>query len=156
MSILRYGERILMSKKAVVGYVKKLKEDEIYVFPTDATGQHRKGMARRSLGWGSELGIGEGMRGATYAIPVRESPGRPRFSVSTIKGSINNLLGVARNNPTLTFLVMELDDGTTGELREIAPLFESVGTVGVSNVRIPKRYYTYIRNSADSGENHGT
>ena len=49
----------------------ELKTNEIFVFGSNEFGRHGKGAAKAARKWGARNGVGEGLRGQTYAIPTK-------------------------------------------------------------------------------------
>lgn len=102
---------------------------EIFVFGSNAQGNHHGGAARIAHErFGAILGIGEGLQGQSYALPTMEGP-------ASFKRSAERFIEYATEHPELTFYLTRVGTGIAGHTNEeVAPLFREAP----SNVIKPK------------------
>jgi len=131
-----------MSRR-VTGYVKRIKDNEVFVFGSNLAGIHGKGAARQALNWGAVMGVAEGMSGATYAIPTKDKIVRKSLSLGAIKAGVERFIKHASENESKLFLVTEIGCGLAKfNPEDIAPLFSD--TAGLDNVKLPKRFWDIL------------
>lgn len=111
--------------------ITELKENEIFVFGSNAEGAHFGGAARVAKEkFGAVLGMGEGLQGQSYAVPTMEGLGN-------LQDAVWRFIFFATHNPQLTFLVTKLGTGIAGyKIEQIAPLFRNTPI----NVILPKEF----------------
>jgi len=121
--------------------ITELKENEIFVFGSNLSGQHGGGAARTALlKFGAVWGQGVGMQGKSYAIPTMQG------GVETIKPYVDEFITFARGNPDKHFLVTRIGCGIAGfKDSEIAPLFRDC--LQMKNVSLPMSFITAITKS---------
>jgi len=131
-----------MSKR-VTGYVKRIKEPEVFVFGSNLAGIHGKGAARQALKWGAVTGVAEGISGSTYAIPTKDKTVRKSLSVKAINNYVDRFIKYAAENEDKVFLVTEIGCGLAGFTPDdIAPMF--INALDMDNVKLPKRFWNII------------
>ena len=86
-------------------FIKKLEDDQIFVFGSNQGGRHGKGAAKTALGWGAIYGQGEGRQGRTYAIPTKDKSVRRTLAINEIQPYVERFIEYAKEHPELTFLV---------------------------------------------------
>jgi len=121
--------------------VKKLKDNEIFVFGSNRQGRHSLGSALTArLKFGAIYGQAEGLQGNSYAIITKEL--RKNFksvSLKEVKKGIDNFIIFAKENKHLTFYVVELGCHLAYfSVEEIAPLFREA--INLENVYLPERF----------------
>jgi len=132
-----------MKGSRVTGYVKRLKENEVFVFGSNLSGRHGNGAAKTALKWGAVLGQGEGIAGQTWALPTKAKDFRRTLSLKEIRQHVNRFLTYAVGNPDTVFHVTEIGCGLAGlKPEEIAPMF--VGAMELENVKLPKRFWSIL------------
>lgn len=96
----------------------ELKPNEVFVFGSNATGQHGAGAARFAFDrFGAVWGEGHGLHGQSYAIDTMSGMG-------TVRAEVAGFLVFATEHPELRFLVTAVGCGIAGySPAEIAPLF---------------------------------
>jgi len=125
--------------KILIGDIKKLEPNEIFVFGSNEGGKHGKGAAKTALGWGAKWGQAEGLQGKTYGIPTKDSSIRRTLSINEIKPYVDRFIEFAKANPQLEFLLTEIGCGLAGlKPKQVAPLFKDA--VGVDNIWFPERF----------------
>ncbi|MBE6291359.1 MAG: hypothetical protein E7091_02935 [Bacteroidales bacterium] len=119
--------------------IRKLAENEIFVFGSNLAGYHGGGAARIALEkFGAIWGQGVGMQGQSYAIPTMQG------GVETIKPYVDEFIEFAKAHTEYTFLVTRIACGIAGfRPCEIAPLF--AGTLEVENVTLPEDFVKIIQ-----------
>lgn len=115
-----------------------LEEDEVFVFGSNVLGEHSGGSSLMALRhFGAELGVGEGLRGQSYAIPT------VGLSYSSMAGSVNAFLHFAALHTELRFLVTRIGCGSAGYSdHEMARLFAPAKNF--SNVALPEEWWAWI------------
>ena len=104
---------------------------EVFVFGSNTAGIHGAGAAKEALKHGAILGVGEGFRGHSYAIPTkshyvkgnRAYVGEP-LSLRSIYRYVTAFLDFAEEHPEYRFNVTRIGCGLAGFRDEdIAPMF---------------------------------
>ena len=118
--------------------ISSLKENEIFVFGSNLSGQHGGGAARVAYEqFGAVWGQGVGLQGQCYAIPTMH--GGP----DAIKPYVDEFITFASSRPDLTFLVTRIGCGIAGfRDDEIAPLFAKA--YHEPNIVLPETFAAYI------------
>lgn len=108
-----------------------LEPDEVFVFGSNASGQHGGGAARTAHElFGAVWGEGHGHHGQSYAIDTMSG-------MATIQDEVATFLEYAREHPELRFLVTEIGCGIAGYTpAQIAPLFAGAP----ANVVLPESF----------------
>jgi hypothetical protein len=116
------------------------KGDWIWVFGSDESGKHRKGAAKVAhVSFGAKYGIGSGLTGKAYAIPVSDKHLKA-LTIQQIESNISAFLDFAKNNPKRNFyigcsgLVFDGNINTIADLFAIAPQNCSLPEAWRSNV----------------------
>lgn len=122
------------------------KNNVVYVFATDVLGRHQNAEAEKAVSqWGALAGLGEGLSGTSYAIPVYNDEGKVR-PISELRRPIRTFIEHAKRNRYKTFQVSRLGCGPFGyDDFDIAPYF----TTAPQNVILPagwRTHYTDMRN----------
>lgn len=97
----------------------------IFVFGSNLAGRHGAGAARYAVEKrGAEWGQGEGLQGASYAIPTVDAEIRP-LPIERIAAHVQTFLEFARAHPELTFDITRVGCGLAGFTPEqMGPLFD--------------------------------
>ena len=113
--------------------IQELKRDEIFVFGSNARGQHDGGAAKLAHEkFGAIYGKGNGHHGNTYAINSMDG-------LFEMDRCIKALIDYAKTYKHLTFFVTEIGCGIAGYTPEqIAPLFKDAKEL--ENVYLPQRF----------------
>lgn len=128
--------------------VYNLAPNHIFVFGSNLLGRHGNGEAKKALRFGAKWGVGIGMKGKTYALPIR-GLSLERLSLNTISEHVANFGAFAEKYDDLVFLVSEIGCGPDEYTpEEIAPLFAACATL--PNVFLPARFWQSIFNNAES------
>lgn len=96
----------------------------VFVFGSNLAGRHGKGAALEArLHHGAVPGVGDGLRGNSYAIPTKDSDLRV-LPLSIIRQYVEVFKQFAREHPNLRFLVTRVGCGLAGYTdAEMSPLF---------------------------------
>ena len=113
--------------------MRKLRHDEVFVFGSDDCGHHDRGPALKAFRkFGALVGVSEGHRGQSYAIPIYGA----NIGPDQIRAAFHRFVEYAKAHPELTFLVMDLGCGFGVYPSEtLAPLL--VEGVSVKNIHFP-------------------
>jgi hypothetical protein len=124
--------------------IKKLEQEQIFVFGSNLSGRHGKGAAKTALGWGAKWGQATGLQGRTYGIPTKDASIRRTLTVTEIEPFVDEFIEFAKNNPNLIFLVTEIGCGLAGhKQKDIAPLF--LNAVDVENIHLPEKFWHKLK-----------
>ena len=128
----------MYNREYTPGFIRELKENEIFVFGSNLAGMHAGGAARVAVDkFGAVWGHGVGMQGQCYAIPTMQG------GVETIKPYVDEFIAYATQHPGYKFLVTPIGCGIAGfRPKEIAPLFEDA--IEVQNIILPKSFVEVI------------
>ena len=115
------------------------KPRKVFVFGSNLAGRHGAGAAKDAfLFHGAKYGIGEGLRGDSYALPTMDAQITP-LPLPRIKEYIDRFLLFANANPTLIFKVTRVGCGRAGyDEKQIAPFFKEAP----KNCRLPQGWRT--------------
>lgn len=122
------------SQRVTPDHIEELKENEIFVFGSNANGIHNGGAAKQALSrFGAIQGQKEGLQGKSYAIPTTEG-------LNVMKEAIKHLTTFVKEHPQSRFLVTKIGCGSAGyRPSQIAPLFEDCITL--ENVYLPNEFW---------------
>lgn len=97
---------------------------KIFVFGSNLAGRHGAGAARFALlHHGAVSGVGEGLRGESYALPTKDRNLRS-LPLPEIKKGVEKFLAFARSHPERVFQVTRVGCGFAGYTDEdIGPMF---------------------------------
>lgn len=120
-------------------FIKKLDDDEIFVFGSNLSGMHGGGAAATAHRcFGAVWGQGVGLQGQSYGIPTMHG------GVKVIKPYVDDFIEFAKNHPELRFLVTKIGCGIAGfREKDIAPLFTEA--VDVKNIVLPREFVEIIK-----------
>lgn len=94
--------------------IEELTPDQVFVFGSNANGHHGGGAASLAhQKFGAKWGIGEGLRGQSYAFPTLNK-GMTKCSLEGMCAAKIDLYATAECNPDKTFLVTKLGLGIAG------------------------------------------
>lgn len=119
-------------------HITNLRENEVFVFGSNLSGQHGGGAARIAYEkFGAIWGQGTGLQGQSYGIPTMHG------GVEAIKSYVDDFILFAKAHPELTFLVTRVGCGIAGFTDgEMAPLFKEV--VEMENVFLPEIWWKIL------------
>mgnify|MGYP002621770269 CR=1 FL=1 len=122
------------SGRVTPDYITELEPDEIFVFGSNAMGQHAGGAARQAVeSFGAIMGQGEGLQGQSYAIPTMEG-------LDNLRTAVMRFIEFADQHPEMKFLVTRIGCGIAGyRVSDIAPLFSRC--IKLSNVALPVDFW---------------
>lgn len=136
------AEQILLQRaneqRITPARISSLMENEIFVFGSNALGQHMGGAARQAVQqFGAIMGVGHGIQGSSYAINTMSG-------IPDMKKDIKDFEEYATSHPDQRFLVTAIGCGIAGYTPEqVAPLFK--GCRDLSNVTLPEEFWYYIK-----------
>lgn len=114
--------------------IEHLKENEIFVFGSNAEGFHGGGAAAYAMHkFGAIWGQGEGLQGQSYAIPTMEG-------IAEMSEAIQRFTSFAAEHSNMRFLVTRIGCGIAGyTATQIAPLFKEC--INLENVALPSDFW---------------
>ena len=132
-----YREVEEFSNRFAPNHIGKLKNNEIFVFGSNAQGLHGGGAAATAMKYyGAVWGQGEGLQGQSYAIPTMGT-------LDETEQAVQRFIKFAKEHPELRLLVTKIGCGIAGYTpRQIAPMF--AGVVNVENVCLPEDFWKEI------------
>lgn len=118
--------------------ISNLKQNEIFVFGSNAHGKHCSGAARIAFEkFGAIWGKGVGIQGNSYAIPTMEG------NIDVLCAYIQDFIEYARTHPKQIFLVTRIGCGIAGYKDEqIAPMF--LDALNKPNILLPKSFWDVL------------
>ena len=121
-------------------YIEDLHPCEVFVFGSNAAGNHYGGAAAVAYQrFGAVWGVGEGLRGNSYALPTLDRTMK-RVSVGALRYSLREFLRIVDCNPGYTFLLTKIGCGIAGwEVSQMGFLFWQVAQEFYSG-----RWYPYV------------
>ncbi len=110
---------------------------DIFVFGSNLAGRHGKGAALSAVKeHGAVYGVGEGLRGNSYAIPTKDWHIKT-LPLNVIRLGVNRFLECAKARDDLTFRLTPIGCGLAGyKPEQIAPMFRDAP----SNVILPDEF----------------
>ena len=131
--VLRAYNRCTPSK------VLRLRNEQVFVFGTDAKGSQRYGAAGLAAKkFGAQIGVKNGRTGNSYALPTMDC------TLEELGAAILQFELYARENKGLTFVVTPIGCGHAGfKVEDIAPYFR--GCVALGNVMLPEQFLSFFR-----------
>ena len=119
--------------------ITELKNNQIFVFGSNANGNHAGGAAKLAVDkFGAIYGQSEGLQGQSYAI-VTLSETMEKVKLEDISKSIDELYQFADDNPDLDFIVTKIGCGIAGfEEKEMSELFKTKEKP--FNIILPKEF----------------
>lgn len=110
-------------------YIEDLHPSEVFVFGSNAAGNHYGGAARLAFDkFGAVWGVGEGLRGNSYAIPTLNS-NMTVVSGGSLRYSLKEFLRIVECNPGYTFLLTKIGCGIAGwSVETVARIFWEVAS----------------------------
>lgn len=127
--------------------IKKLKQNEIFVFGSNEAGKHGAGAAVIAKEkFGAREGQGFGPFGDTFAIPTKEWSVSSPLPLAVIECYAVRFCEYAALRPEKTFLVTQLGCGLAGYTpKDIAPFF--VMASEHSNIHLPQSFWDVLDNN---------
>jgi hypothetical protein len=124
--------------------IKKLEQEQIFVFGSNLSGRHGKGAAKTALGWGAKWGQAAGLQGRTYGIPTKDASIRRTLRIDEIQPFVDDFIEFAKSRKDLIFLVTEVGCGLAGlKPKDVAPLF--IKAVDVENIHLPEKFWHKLK-----------
>lgn len=132
-----YFEKEESKQRITPEWINSLKDNEIFVFGSNAEGHHGGGAAAVAMHrFGAIWGQGEGLQGNSYAIPTMGTLNETRIAVE-------HFIDFARQHHELTFYVTPIGCGVAGHKPgDIAPMFQHA--VNLDNVFLPASFWNYL------------
>lgn len=94
--------------------IKKLKDDELFVFGSNFAGKHLGGAAKQAYEqFGAEMGVGEGITGRCYAFPTLDEKFE-QFTFEELEIFRDRLYRVCNNITHNKFLLTAVGTGIAG------------------------------------------
>lgn len=127
--------------------ITELKENQIFVFGSNLSGNHGKGAALSAMKWGAKKKQGSGLQGQTYGIPTKSWSVKDTLPIRDIRKFVNEFIKFAKENQQYEFLVTKIGTNLAGyDIEDIAPLFKEA--MNVSNIILPKEFIDTINDSS--------
>ena len=131
--------------------IKKLKENEVFVFGSNESGIHAGGAARIAFeDFGAVWGVGYGLEGQTFALPTKDKE-IITLPLPKVKTYLKDFIQFVYHNPQLKFYLTKIGCGLAGfTIEEIKTIlwegieeFETKDPIRYtfpSNLIIPKEF----------------
>ena len=139
MGVISENAIVQDGKRVAAEWIRRLNEDEVFVFGSNKSGCHGGGAAYVAFKqFGAVWGEGEGLFGQSYALPTMEGP-------EAMAKAVGRFIDFARQHGEKIFLVTAVGCGIAGySPAEVAPLFADA--VGLENVFLPASFWKYLSN----------
>lgn len=136
-----------MNREKAPKWITSLQPNEVFVFGSNRQGVHGAGAAKAAMKWGAKRGIGEGLSGATYAIPTKETwRDKSGIPLEELRGHVQMFIRFAKSRPELRFLVTAIGTGYAGFTADVvAPLFAE--TLDIDNILLPQEFAELLTTS---------
>lgn len=138
MDFLEKLDKMLAGRRTpeVIG---ELEPSQVFVFGSKPEGLHNGGAAALAMSkFGAVPGIGEGMQGQSYALPVH------RHHKHLMRDAVSRFIKFAKDNPDLLFLVVPVGCGKAGmDVDLVADMF--VDAVDAENIFLPEIFIRSLR-----------
>jgi len=119
-------------------HIEELTPEQVFVFGSNAAGHHAGGAALLAhQKFGAEWGVGEGLRGQSYAFPTLNKD-MEKCSLERMLAAKVDLYATAECNPDKTFLVTKLGLGIAGHT--IETMRKVFAGVHPENVVLPREF----------------
>ncbi len=117
--------------------ITKLAPGEVFVFGSNAAGQHAGGAARVAADkFGAVWGQGHGLQGMSYAIDSMSGE-------DALRKDVNDFIAFAKGHPEKTFFVTAIGCGIAGmRPSQVAPMFKEC--LEMKNVCLPADFWDVI------------
>src|ERR1700743_3559681 len=105
--------------------IKELPENHIFVFGSNAVGEHLRGAAKTAHEkFGAIMGFGEGLFNQSYALPTLGY--NMERDYNALERAVENFIECAKRNPDLTFHLTKVGCGIAGyDEYYLKPLFKN-------------------------------
>jgi hypothetical protein len=125
-----------MNKRITSNNITKLKKNEIFVFGSNAEGQHHGGAAKNAVeSFGAIIGQGCGLQGKSFAINTMSG-------LDVIKHEVAAFIRYAMHADNI-FLVTEIGCGIAGfKPEQIAPFFKEAKEI--ANIHLPESFWDIL------------
>jgi len=131
---VNYREMKEFSHRITPDDIEHLGIGHVFVFGSNAEGQHLGGAARVArLKFGAVMGQGRGLQGQSYGIVTMDG-------MRTLRHEVYEFIDFAKGHPEKTFLVTRIGCGIAGyKVSDVAPLFADA--MDVENIWLPKEFW---------------
>ena len=124
-----------------------LPQNEIFVFPSNLSGVHGTGAAKKALDFGAVMGVGTGPCGRTWAIPTKGyTTGRgknfnaPVLPISIIRHWVDAFIDYSKDDTEHIYNVTPIGCGRAGYTPiQIAPLFEKC--ININHIKLTESFW---------------
>jgi hypothetical protein len=147
-SILDVCKTLDTNTRRTSRFTTQLKPNEVFVFGSSIGGLHNGGASLFARAFGAKDGIGDGLQGQTYAIPIKDAS-MQTLTIDDIIPYIERFHKFVKRHPELTFLVTPIGCGFAGySPNDIAPWFAE--SVLFPNVYLPQEFWYVIEHNTNT------
>lgn len=121
----------MLNNRCTAEAITELNENEVFVFGSKPDGNHDGGAAKIAVEkFGAKQGMGEGLSGQSYAIPVH------RYRIEKMADAISRFIEYASTHPEQIFYILPIGCGKAGmNASTVAEMFESA--IELDNIYLP-------------------
>lgn len=114
--------------------ITELKENEVIVFGSKPDGNHKSGAAKIAFEkFGAQQGLGEGISGQSYAIPVH------KYHTHKMDKAVKSFVGYAKTHADKIFYVLPVGCGSAGiDIRVVSEM--SSKAMDYDNIYLPRSF----------------
>ena len=136
-SRMRSNASAYYANRVTPDMIDHLAENEVFVFGSNAQGNHAGGAAAFAVQhFGALMGQGEGLQGQSYAIPTTGG-------IGLFAQAVQRFTDYAAAHPDRRFLVTRVGCGNAGyNVHEVAPLFTNA--IRHENICLPEEFWTIL------------
>lgn len=124
----------MLRERCTPEIITELKENEVIVFGSKPDGNHKSGAAKIAFEkFGAQQGLGEGISGQSYAIPVH------KYHTHKMDKAVKSFVGYAKTHADKIFYVLPVGCGSAGiDIRVVSEMFSKA--MDYDNIYLPRPF----------------
>lgn len=131
-----------MTKRLTPMVIKTLKENEIFVFPSNEAGKHNVGSSHQALSFGAKYGKSEGRCGNTYALPLKDKTNKRSLSLNRFTYYFERFIEHVKNNKNDVFFINSFSKENIDNEIDFILLFKDC--INLDNVYMPSYFWKIL------------
>lgn len=140
----------IINKRLTPMVIKTLKENEVFVFPSNEAGKHIVGASHLALSFGAKFGKSEGLCGNTYALPLKDKTNKRLLSHNRFNYYVDRFIDFVKNNSDKTFIISALNKENVEISNEFILSFKEC--LYLENVFMPSYFWKILVESVKEDE----
>lgn len=124
----------MINSRCTPEIISELKENKVFVFGSKPDGNHRSGAAKIAVDkFGAQQGLGEGISGQSYAIPVH------KYHTHKMDKAVKSFVGYVKTHSDKAFYVLPVGCGSAGiDIRVVSEMFSKA--MDYDNIYLPRPF----------------